>query len=148
MKKDFFAVKASFRTLSEDGKDVKRKEVCLIDAVTFSEAETRAFEMMKEMRDVHIISIARVIYDEFLRYKDDESWYLVKVVFTNITRKGRKKSSVRKHILQASSIDEANDRLSEFLKGSLTDYKISSISKTDYADVSIYNEQKEENEAK
>ena len=148
MRKDFFAVKASFRTLSEDGEDVKRKEVYLIDAITFSEAETRAFEMLKGTRDIRIISIARVMYDEFLRHKDDEAWYLAKVVFTSITKKGRKKSSVRKHILQASSIDGANSRLSEFLKDSLTDYKISSISKTDYADVFFNDKQKEENEAK
>ena len=74
--------------------------------------------------------------------QDDEAadkWYKVKVVFIVIDEKsGKEKKIGRICLVKASSSEDATKRLHEGMKGTMADYKIHTITETQYEDVFFY----------
>jgi hypothetical protein len=61
------------------------------------------------------------------------------VAFTSLDEKSGKEKKVNQTcIVKASSTEDATKRLHEGMKGSLADYKIHTVSETEYMDVFFY----------
>ena len=130
-----FEAKISY--LQEDAKgELKRKsETDIVEAETYAECEDILFKQcdlneLKEpsIKGMKIITVSEIFRDET---KSGESWYRVRVVLIDPeTEKG----SNQIMFVEANTIDEANHRLKDNMKGTLVDWESTEIKKTN-----IYN---------
>ena len=120
----------------EDGSLKKVKETNVVDALSFSEAETRFTDEMKayisDLFEVTAIKIAQ--YTEVFFNDEDESadrWYKVGVDFINVNEKtGKEKRDKVIYLFQAGSFEQAKKSVVEMMSGSMAVYEIVKIEET------------------
>ena len=139
----WFECRIRYEKVMADGMSKKVTEPYLVDALSFTEAEARIIEQMAPYisGEFTVRDIKRASYSEVF-YTDEEvadKWYRVKVAFTSLDEKSGKEKKVHQTcIVKASSTEDATKRLHEGMKGSLADYKIHTVSETEYMDVFFY----------
>lgn len=140
----YFEVGVRYDKTMQDGAIRKVTENYLLDALSFTEAEKRATEEIKdyisgEFRVVteKITNIAEVVTT------DDASadkFYKVKHSLITIDEKtAKEKKQAQYIIIQASSVDDARDRYKQYIKGWLVDVVLEAVSETKYMDYFPYN---------
>lgn len=137
----WFECKAKYEKIQENGTVAKVNEPYLVDALTFTEAESRFIEELKpyisgefSVSAVKKTKISEIFYDD-----QGDRYYLVKVNFITLDEKsGIEKKSASFILVQASSFKQAYDRFEEGMKGTLADYEIASIAETMLMDVFPY----------
>lgn len=134
----WFECKAKYEKMQENGTVAKVNEPYLVDALTFTEAESRFIEELKpyisgefSVSTVKKTKISEIFYDD-----SGDRYYLVKVNFITLDEKsGTEKRTTNFILVQASSFKEAYDNFEEGMKETIADYEISSISETLLMDV-------------
>lgn len=134
----WFECKAKYERMLENGSVAKVNEPYLVDALTFTEAESRFIEKLTpfisgefSVSAVKKTKIAETFYDE-----TGDRYYLVKVNFTAFDEKtGTEKKSANYILVQASSFHQAYESFEKGMKGTIADYEIASISETMIMDV-------------
>ena len=136
----WFEVKFQYEKTQEDGMQKKVTEPYVVDALSFSEAETKIIEEMKLFvsGDTEVKAITRAPYREIF-FDDRESsdkFYKVKLDFITIDEKTEKeKKSTVTYLVQAESLDGAKKNIMEVMDGTMIDYVIQSIAETKIIDV-------------
>ena len=139
----WFEVAVRFDKMQENGSVKKTTERYLVDALTFSNAEERTIEKVTPFISGEFsVSVARktkiaeIFFDES-DYAD--KWYLVKVNFIMLDEKsGKEKKSLTQILVQAGDFENALGRFQDGMKGTLSEYRIASISETPIMDVFPY----------
>ena len=134
-----------YEKIMEDGSTKKVKETNVVDALSFTEAEQRFIEEMKEYIngefDVTAIKIAP--YKEVFFNDDDESadrWYKVILDFITVNEKTEKEQhSKTTYLFQAGTFEQAKKSVVEIMNGSMIDYVIVKIEETNLWSVFEYN---------
>ena len=145
MMKRYYEVKARFEKTMENGMQKKVKETYLFDAMSFSEAETRAAEELVPFAsgEFEVTDIKRAGYTELFP-SDSESadkWYAVRVAFITLDeRSGKEKKTKAEYLVQVAEINHARTNFIEGMKGTMADYEIVSIKETPIMDVFPYAE--------
>lgn len=139
----WFSVRVMYEKLHENGMKKKVKELFLIDAMSFTEAEARAIGEMMPFTESELKVTAMKMEDiaEIFNQEDEEAdkWYRVKVAFTSLDEKSGKEKKVHQTcIVKGRSTEDATKRLHEGMKGSMADYEIHTVSETQYMDVFFY----------
>lgn len=145
---NWFLAGIRFDKTLEDGRQKNVTEYYLVDALSFTEAETRIVEEMKLLISGEFIvgSLKREKLSETFFFFSGDKYYKVKVSYITLDeRTGREKKTPAYMMVQASTIDEAKSRLAEGMKGTMADYVVESITETKVVDVFPY-EGGEENE--
>lgn len=142
----YYEVKARFDRTMEDGMQKKVKETYLFDAMSFSEAETRAVEELTPFAtgEFEVTDIKRANYSELFPSEKEEAdkWYAVRINFLTLDeRSGKEKKTKAEYLVQAYDIDDARTNFIEGMKGTMSDYEIVSIKETPIMDVFNYEEQ-------
>lgn len=139
---NWFECKIKYNKIDEaSGKQKQVKEPYLVDAVSFTEAESRMMELMKDdLGDEFLVSdLKKVNYSDIFNYDDTEQFYKCKVVFVDVDeRSGREKRTNNQMLVAAKSVREAYDRLEENLQEVLIPYEIASITASPIIDVFPY----------
>lgn len=147
---NWFECKIKYTKMDESsGKEKQVKEPYLVDAVSFTEAETRMHKLMEEdLGDEFVVSdLKKVNYSDIFNYDDSEQWYKSKVVFIDVDEKtGREKRTNSQMLVAAKSVKEAYERIEENLKEVLIPYEIVSIALSSILDVFPYFNEEEEKE--
>lgn len=137
---NWFETKVRYDKVMENGAQKKVTDTFLVDAINFTEAESRITEEVCHMASEFSISavkrtkIAEIFFDDV----DDtaDKWYLVKVGFITIDEKtAAEKRSNSLILVQASNFKEAYEHFEEGMKGTMADYDIVSICETPLMDV-------------
>ncbi len=133
---NWFEVTIRYIKSQEEGTSKKVTERYAIDAVSFTEAETRITEEITDnaWQDCKITSEAQAAYGEiiFSGNEEDKNWYKCKVVYINIDEHtGKKKTTKVSYLVQARSITGAIANVNDALKSALCDYEIINATKTD-----------------
>ena len=130
--------------LHENGMQKKVKELFLIDALSFTEAEARAIGEMTPYTEGELRVTAMKIEDisEIFNQEENEKadkWYRVKVAFVSVDQKTGKEKKVHKSVLvKGASTEDATTVFHNGTKGTMADYEIHTVSETQYMDVFFY----------
>lgn len=124
--------------MQDNGVIKKVNEPYLVDALTFTEAESRIIEEMKPFisGEYSISSEKKTKISEIFFNESGDRYYLVKVNFITLDENtGIEKKTVSQILVQASDFEDAVQKFKEGMKGTLADFEIGSISETMIMDV-------------
>ena len=137
----WFECKIRYDKLDESGLLKKVTEPYLVDALSFTEAEAR---ICKEIEpyisgEFMVANIKRANISELIKDPVGDKWYRARVVFIIVDQeKGIEKKTATNVYVQASDIKGALDNIIENMKGTISDYTITSITETMIMDVYSY----------
>ena len=136
----WFETKVQYEKVQVDGMQKKVTEQYVVDALSFTEAESGIIEEMKlyVSGDYKIKNITPANYHEVFFSDDtqDDKWYKVKLTFITIDEKTEKeKRSIVHYLVQARSTDTAQQAINDVMSKSMIDYETVSISETKILDV-------------
>ncbi|MEA3503766.1 MAG: DUF4494 domain-containing protein [Bacteroidota bacterium] len=137
---NWFTCKVKYVKIDESGREKKVTEPYLIDAVSFSEAETLIHKILEPYikGDMEIKSLSRANIADVFDFDDDGMWFKTKLVYHDLDPDTEKKTKVTKFIfVKASNVKEAYERVEENLN-LLIPYDMPSIQETPIVDVFPY----------
>ena len=148
----WFSVRVCYDSQNEKGMMVKTKEVYLVDALSFTEAEARIIGEVTPYAEsglmvtaMKIEDIAEIVNDDI----QDGKWNRVKVMFKTIDEKsGKDKKESHSYMVIGHSTEDASTRLHTRMKGTMVDYEIHTVSETQYMDVFFYSLDGEDEETR
>ena len=139
----WFEAKFRYEKVMEDGLQKKVTELYVIDALSYSEAETRIMDEMSSYisGEFDVADLKKAAYKEvfFSDKETDDRWYKAKLVFITIDEKTEKqKRSAVTYLVQAATFDGAVKNINEVMGGTMIDYEKSNIAETKAVDVFEY----------
>ena len=141
MTANWFEAKVKYMKVNEDGREKKVNEAYLLDAMSYTEAESR---IMHEMESV----ISGDYYISSLKKSEDENddrWYKAKVNIIDADEvSGKEKSTGQYYLVAASNINKALENLEKSLASFVVPYEIASLTDTQFMDVFPYFSDEEE----
>lgn len=140
MMHSWFECKIRYEKTLENGTAKTVTEPYLVDALSFTEAESRIIEEVPPfISGEYIVSdIKRAKYTELFSSDDpkDDRWFRCKLSFITLDEKsGAEKKTSSVVLVQAADLRRAVKQLDAGMKGSLADYTIASMAETSIMDV-------------
>ncbi|MGI6233100.1 MAG: DUF4494 domain-containing protein [Prevotella sp.] len=137
---DWFETKIRYDKTMEDGMQKAVTELYVIDALTFSEAETQIIDEMSAYisGEFKITGISPASYHEvfFSESENDDRWYKAKLQFITLDEKTQKEKRANvNYLVQAGSLQKAVKNIEEVMGGTSIDYVIASLTETHIMDV-------------
>lgn len=139
----WFECKIRYEKTGEDRTPRKVTETYVVDAVSFSEAESLITEEMShyvtgeiEIADLKIAPYREVFFaDNSL----SDKWYKAKLAFITIDEKtGKEKKTTVYYLVNAGNINSALKNVDEIMSGTMVDYQTCNLSETQIIDVFEY----------
>ena len=137
----WFECKVKYTIIDENGREKKVNAPYLLDAVSFTEAETRIIQEMKKYcsGEFDVTNINKTNYSEIVPNGEGDRWFKSQVAFFMVDEeRGIEKSSKTTIIVEGDSVENANENLKEHLKDTLVNYEIKSVSETAILDIFPY----------
>ena len=138
-----FECKVRYEKTTEDGTQKKVTETYVVDALSFSEAESRMIEGMSHFvsgeLEVTFLKIAQ--YKEIFFDNDHvaDKWYKAKLAFITIDEKtDKQKKTTIYNLVNASNINAAIVKIDEIMANTMIDYLTCNVSETNIMDVFEY----------
>lgn len=126
-----FECKIRFQKIDDrSGKEKRVTETYLFDAISYTEAEERAYKTMEEFisGEFSVASIRKAKYAEVIPSDDGDRWYKVKVSFLSVDEaSGREKRVSQTILVLASNIKDACDKTVEGMNGVTDDFEVNSV---------------------
>lgn len=137
----YFETTVKFEKTAEDGCIVKVSEKYLIDALSWTEAESRINEEMKpfisgvfSIKKIHPYRVNEIFWNE-----NGDKWFRAKVNFITLDEeKGVENKSASYMLIQANDLKEARENLVEGMKGSMADYELEKLEETKIINIFKY----------
>ncbi len=135
---NWFECKVSFDHMGDDGMMKKITSPYLVDAMSFTEAESRIVEEVSPFAsgEFLVANIKRAKIAELFPNEAGDKWYRCKVNFVSFDEKKQmEKRTPQTMMVQAYDFKNALETLLEGLKGTMADYEIAVITETAIMDV-------------
>lgn len=135
---NYIETKLRYDKMSDNGVVKKVNEHYLVDALTFTEAETRIIEEMQPYisGEMSVSAVKKTKIGEVFFNEDADKNYLVKVSFITIDeRTGAEKCADNLILVQANDFIDAYDKFIDGMKGTIADFEIRSISESPILEV-------------
>ena len=147
----WFECKIRYEKVMEDGLQKKVNENYVVDALSFSEAETRITEEMSAYisGEFEVADIKKAAFKEVFFTDDNiaDKWYKAKLQFITIDEKTEKeKRSTVTYLVQAGSMNGAMKNIDEVMGGTMIDYVVASVAETTIMDVYEYGKSNDKSE--
>jgi len=126
----WYECKVKYLKIDQGGFERKQNDTFLIDAVSFTDAESRIFQIMKEITngDFQVLNIKRSNISEVISKNDGEWWYKAKISLVTIDEEAGKEKKINEYILvMANDLKDAQKQLEEGLNYILVPYVSMSI---------------------
>lgn len=148
----WFETKVKYQKTMEDGSEKVVSEAYVVDALSFTEAESAIIDEMSVYvsGELKVSGIGKAVYGEifFSDVDDDDKWYKAKLQFITIDEKSEKeKRSNVTYLVQAKSLARALRYIDEVMGKTMIDYDVVGLNETKLMDVfehHVPNEKKEE----
>ena len=139
----YFEVKIQYQKTLEDGKEKNVKEQYVVEALSFTEAESRIIEEMTPYISgkFDVVSEKIAPFNEiFLSDKSDyDKWFISKVAFITLDEKtAKEKKQTFRYLVQAATSEHALDYTKTMLNQCLSDYSIDSVQETPTLNVFLH----------
>ena len=136
----WFKTKVKYQKTMEDGSEKVVSEAYVVDALSFTEAESAIIEEMSVYvsGELRVSGIAKSNFGEifFSDKEDDDSFYICKLQFITLDEKTEKeKRSNVTYLVQAKSMHRAISNIDEVMGKTLIDYDIVGLNKTTITDI-------------
>jgi len=134
----WFSCKVKYQKIDDHGKMSRASENYLVDAINFTEAEKRIFEIMEQYvsGDLEVVGISRTNFTEIFNYEDGQYWYKAKVGWSIFDENSSKETKVNNQMLvAANSVRDAYDRISENMETMLVPVEITAVALSPILDV-------------
>ena len=143
MTANWFEAKVKYMKINEDGREKKVNEAYLLDAMSYTEAESRITHEMESVikGDYYISSLKKSNITELVPSEDenDDRWYKAKVNIIDADEvSGKGKSTAQYYLVAAADTDRALENLKKNLSTFVVPYEIANISDTKFIDVFPY----------
>lgn len=143
MKNVFFECKVRYEKTMDDGSVKKVTEPYLVEALSFTEAESRFLEEINPYMsgEYEINAVAKRKISELFDTRDEDAgkWHKVKCAFITLDEKtGVEKKSNQIMYVKASDLRDAVKRFDKCMEGTMADYEILSVAETPIMDVFYY----------
>ena len=143
---NYFEVKIKYEKTLENGKESKITENYIVDALSFTECETR---IIKEMEcfisgEFDVASITKTKISELVESESEEAdkWYKCKLMFITLDEKsGNEKGTPSYFLVHSSSLKEARNSMEKFMNTTMASYEFVKIEETKILDVYKYNKE-------
>lgn len=137
----WFECKVKYAKIDQGGYERKVNDNYLIDAVSFTDAETRLFEQMGEITrgEFQVTNIKKSNISEVISKEEGEWWYKAKISLITIDEEGGKEKKVNNYLLiSADDLNQALKRLEDGLSYMLVPYVVTAIQLSTIAEVFPY----------
>lgn len=140
---EWFEIKISYEKTLDDGTQKRVKELYVVDALSFTEAERRIMEeMSSRVRGAFAVTdIKKASYREIF-FSDEptaDRWFKAKLQFVTIDEKTEKeKRSNVYYLVQAATLQGAVKNVDTTMGTTMIDYVIASVAETAAMDVFEY----------
>lgn len=146
---EWFECKVRYDKTMENGLTKPVTESYLVDALSFTEAESRFLEEIEPFMsgEYMVTDIKRAKIAELFESIDGQAdkWFKCKVAFITLDEKsGVEKRSNQMMMVQATDLRDAVKSLDKNMEGTLGDYVIVSVTETPIMDVYRYKNNDEE----
>ncbi len=136
----WFETKIKYDKMMDNGMLKSTTELYVVDALSFTEAETRILEEMSAFisGDFKITNISEATYKEifFSDMEADDRWFKAKLQFITIDEKTEKeRRQTVYYLVQAADLDRAVKYIAEVMGKTMIDYNVSSVAETTIMDV-------------
>ena len=119
------------------------KEVYLVEAVSYTEAEARITKHVTEtlQSEINILRISKSKIEGYIgnigevQAGVEESFYKVKITYMTVTDSGRDKKANEYYVTKAVNCEEASDVLLKEYGEQLTDMEVTKVEKTKIKEV-------------
>lgn len=144
--KIWYSCKVKHNKEVEDGLVKQVTTSFLLDAVSYTEAESRMYELCE--RDVSgefaITQITKTNIAEVIQEDGMDLWFKSKVVYATVDGDSEKEVKINTYLLvSAETVKDAYDRIEQHLHAMLVPYDIPSITLTNIAEVYPYSADEE-----
>ena len=137
----WYECKVKYRKTQESGEQKVVTETYLLDAISYTEAETRINEEMQTYtsEEFKITNIKVANYSEIHPVENSDRWYKSKVSLIAFDEEsGKERKSNIYLLVQGNDLKEAFDNTNAAMKGTLGDYTIPAIAESPVMDVFPY----------
>lgn len=139
----YFEVKIQYQKMLEDGKEKKVTEQYVVEAFSFTDAESRIIEEMTPYisGEFDVVSEKIAPFNEILLSENstDDKWFVSKVVFITLDEKtAKEKKQTFRYLVQAATSEHALYYTKTMLNQCLSDYSIDSVKDTPTLDVFLH----------
>lgn len=137
---NWFECKIRYEKTLENGMNKKVTEPYLVDALSFTEAESRIIEEMTPFisGEFTVSDIKRANYSELFSSDEEKAdrWFKCKLYFITLDEKsGAEKKTATQVLVQAADLRDAVKKLDKGMEGTMADYSIASVTETAIMDV-------------
>lgn len=128
----------TYDKVMENGAEKKVTESYMVDAMSFTEAEAR---IIKEMTpyihgDFSVSAVRKAKINDLFKTEGGDRYYKARLKFITLDEKtGAEKETPFNVLIQADDFEGAVKRLNEGMRGTISDYRISSIAETKIIDI-------------
>ena len=143
----FYEVKIQYQKTLEDGREKKVTEQYVVEALSFTEAESRIIEEMTPYisGEFDVVSEKIAPYSEIILSdkSDDDKWFISKVGFITIDEKtAKEKKQTFRYLVQAETSEKAMDYTKEMFSHGMSDYSIDAVQDTATLEVFLHDVKK------
>ena len=144
----FYEVKIQYQKMQEDGKEKKVTEQYVVEAFSFTEAESRITEEMSAYinGEFDVVSEKIAAYSEIILSdkSDDDKWFISKVSFVTLDEKtAKEKKQTFRYLVQADTSEKAMDYTKEMFSHGMSDYSIDAVQDTPTLEVFLIEDNKD-----
>lgn len=137
----WFTVRVRYTKQLEDGRLKRVTEPYLIDSVSFTDAEARAYEEIGKsvVGEFLIAGITKTDFADIFYYEDSEDWYKCKLTYMSVDGdEGKEKKITSNFLVTAHNVKDAYERIKESLSDMTYSFEIPAISLTNIVEVLPY----------
>ena len=139
----WFECKVKMDVMKDDGMTKPETFTYLVDALNFTEAESRIIEEVSPYSHgaLEVTNIKKVKFAEIFPSDSDvaDKWYKVRCLFITLDEKTQTEKEIANNMLvQAATFHDAVQNFDNGMKGSLMDYRIAAVQETKIMDVYRY----------
>ncbi len=137
----WYECKVKYRKTDDSGVQRMATEPYLVDAISYTEAESRINEEMSAYisDEFKITNIKVANYAEIHPFENSDRWFKSKVSLISYDEEsGKERKSNMYLLIQANDVKEAFDNTNEAMKNTMGDYTIPAIAESPIMDVFPY----------
>jgi len=139
----WYTVKVKYTKQLDNGALKRVTESYLVAAMSFTDAEARIFEELGQIirGEFKVTNITPVEIADIFNFDDCGEWYRAKVKYETIDADSEKqKTAVIIVLIEAETMRDADERLTESLKTLMVDYKVNELKESRIIDIFPYKE--------
>ncbi len=144
MIKNWYTCKVKYMKVDDNGNESTITEAYLVDAMSYTEAESRIYEEMEQRvrGEFRIVNIAKANYSDVISDEELVDWYKVKVTGIEYDQEADKEKKYNNYyLIAADSCKQAIARAEESMKDMEMEFVIPSVNIVQLVDVFPFNEE-------